>query len=93
MTGVMILLVSYSESYSQSLFLAGLWCGFVWFNVIVDDRSARYVKMWEFENLMDYEKTMNRFMQDKEFMTEFYTKVMAMMVPATYSTSVWNPVA
>jgi hypothetical protein len=55
--------------------------------------SGGYVEMWEFENLMDYEKAMNRLMQDKEFMTEFYTKVMAMMVPATYSVNVWNPFA
>jgi hypothetical protein len=55
--------------------------------------SGGYVEMWEFMNLIDYEKVMSRLMQDREFITEFYSKVMAMMVPGTYSTSVWNPVA
>jgi hypothetical protein len=63
------------------------------FTHLYGDTSGGYVEMWELDNLTDYEEAVNRLMQDKEFMTEFNTKVMAMMVPATYSVNVWSPVA
>jgi hypothetical protein len=49
--------------------------------------------MWEYENLADAEKAMNRLMQDKEFMTDIYPQFMAVIMSGTYSINVWNPVA
>lgn len=37
MTGILVVLAS----YSQLLFLAGLECGVVWFNTMIDDRTLK----------------------------------------------------
>jgi len=50
-----------------------------------------YSEMWEFENLADLEKLLNRLMQDKEFqriLSEFVSQI----VPATWSINIWNSV-
>ncbi len=52
-----------------------------------------YVEMSEFENLADAEKHLNMVMQDKEFMTEIYPQIMALIVPGTLSMNIWMPVA
>lgn len=51
-----------------------------------------YVEMWEFDNMADGEKAMNRMMQDKEFMTAIYPEFASLLVPATHTISIWNPV-
>jgi len=51
-----------------------------------------YVEMWEFENLADFEKCNNRQMQSDYIMTKLYPELASLVVPATYSLSVWNPV-
>ena len=48
-----------------------------------------YVEMWEFENLADCEKFFNRIMQS-EYPTKLQPEFMALIVPATYSMSVWT---
>jgi len=51
-----------------------------------------YVEMWEFENMADCEKCMNRMMQDKEFMTKIYPEFASFVVPATHSINIWSSV-
>ena len=50
-----------------------------------------YVEMWEFENLADCEKFFNRVMQS-DYTTKLYPEFASLVVPATYSINVWNPV-
>jgi hypothetical protein len=52
-----------------------------------------HVEMWEFETMADSEKFMNRLMQNKEFTTQLDPAFSALLVPGTYSMSVWNSVA
>ena len=62
------------------------------FSRLIGDQIGGYVEMWELDSLADYEKLMNRIMQDKEFqeiISEFSTKC---LVPATYTANVWNSV-
>ena len=49
-----------------------------------------FVEMWEFEDLANGEKCMNRMMQDKEFMTKLYLEYVNLIVPATHLISIWN---
>jgi len=66
------------KSYKMfSQFLGGNWGG--------------YVEMWEFENLADCEKFFNRVMQS-DYATKLYPEFASLVVPATYSINVWNPV-
>ena len=51
-----------------------------------------YVEVWEFENLGELEKWMNRVMQDEEFMTKIYLEFANLIVPATHSVNIWNSV-
>jgi hypothetical protein len=48
-----------------------------------------YIEMGEFESLADYEKMMNRIIQDKEFQTTFLP-FYDCLVPATDSIDIWN---
>jgi len=50
-----------------------------------------YSEMWEFENLADLEKLLNRLMQDKEFQT-ILSEFVSQVVPDSWSISIWNPV-
>jgi len=50
-----------------------------------------YVEMHEFENLADCEKCFNRLLQS-EYTKTYQPEFLALVVPATYSISVWNPV-
>jgi len=63
------------------------------FAQMIGGNYGGFVEMWEFENMADGEKHMNRMMQDKEFMTEFYPAFMALIVPGTHSMNVWKSVA
>lgn len=49
------------------------------------------VEMWEFENLAECEKWMNRIMQS-EWMVTLYPEFVALVAPATHSMCIWNPV-
>lgn len=62
------------------------------FSQMIGDNIGSYIEMWELESLADYEKLMNRIMQDKEFraMSSPFSK--DCLVPATYSVSIWNSV-
>jgi len=51
-----------------------------------------YVEVWEFENMAECEKCMNRVMQDKDFMTTIYSEFASLIVPATHSVNIWNGV-
>jgi len=71
----------FKEAESHKIFsqiFGGLWGG--------------YVEMWEAESLADLEKCMNRILTNEEYMTTLYAEVMALVVSATYSMSVWAPV-
>jgi len=48
--------------------------------------------MWEFENMAECEKCMNRAMQDKEFLTAIYLEFTSHIVPATHSINIWQSV-
>jgi hypothetical protein len=48
--------------------------------------------MYEFESTADVENSFNKLMVDKEYMTKIYPEFAALMVPGTYSFSVWTPV-
>jgi hypothetical protein len=48
-----------------------------------------YMEMGEFESLADYEKMMNRIIQDKEFLTTFLS-FYDCVVPATDSINIWT---
>jgi len=50
-----------------------------------------YVEMWEFTNLADCEKFFNKVMQS-DYTTKLYPEFASLIVPATYSMNVWNPV-
>ena len=62
------------------------------FAQVLGGNLGGYVEMLEFENLAEFEKWLNRLMQNKEFMTTIESEAVAFMVPATRSLSMWNPV-
>jgi hypothetical protein len=59
---------------------------------MIGDNIGGYIEMWELESLADYEKLMNRIMQDKEFQTMSSPFSRDCLVPATYSVNIWNSV-
>lgn len=61
------------------------------FSHLLGGKWGGYVEMSEFDNLADFEKWINRLMQS-DFMTTIYSGFMALVVPATDSISIWNPV-
>ncbi len=63
----------------------------LFFQMIGDNVSGGYIEMWEFDSLADYEKLNNRLMQDKEIQA-MSLAFFECLVPATYSSSIWNPV-
>jgi hypothetical protein len=70
----------YTEVKSHKLFshmLGGKWGG--------------YVEMWEFENLANFEKWVNKLMQS-DFMTTIYPQFAILEVPGTDSIEIWNSV-
>ena len=50
-----------------------------------------YVEMYEFENLADFEKWMNKMMKS-DFMTTLYPEVASLTVPGSEPTEMWNSV-
>ena len=50
-----------------------------------------YVYMTEYENLADFEKSMNKSMKS-DFMTTIYPEFASLIVPGSYSTNIWNSV-
>ena len=62
------------------------------FAQVLGGNFGGYVEMWEFENLADGEKAMNRMMQDKEFITTIYSEFANLLVPATHTINIWNSV-
>ncbi len=61
-------------------------------NQIFGDHYCEQVEIWEYENLADLEKTMNRLMQDKELNTEVFPVFATYMVPGTHKLEVYNEV-
>jgi hypothetical protein len=61
------------------------------FSQTIVGTSGLYMEMGEFESLADYEKMMNRIMQDKELQTIF-SSFYDCVVPATDTISIWNAV-
>jgi hypothetical protein len=60
------------------------------FSQMLGNNVGEFMEMWELDSLADYEKLMNRIMQDKEFQTvasEFYKDC---LMPATYSVNIWS---
>lgn len=58
----------------------------------IGENVNEFMEMWELENLSEYDKLMNRIMQDKDFKTlalRFYKEC---LMPTTYSVSIWNSV-
>jgi len=51
------------------------------------------VEMTEMDSLADVEKSIARWMADKEFMTKVYAEFMALIVSQTYSVNIWTPAA
>jgi len=51
-----------------------------------------YAEMLEFESLAEFEKWINRLMQDKEYMSTIHSEGMASILPGTQSLSMWSPV-
>ena len=62
------------------------------FAQVLGGNCGGYVEMWEFENLADGEKAMNRMMQDKEFTTTIYSEFASLLVSATHTINIWNSV-
>jgi hypothetical protein len=50
-----------------------------------------YVYMTEYENLADFEKSMNKSMKS-DFMTTIYPEFASLIAPGSYSTNIWNSV-
>ena len=50
---------------------------------MIGDNVNEFIEMWELESLADYEKLMNRIMQDKEFQTVASRFYKDCLVPAT----------
>lgn len=50
------------------------------------------VEMIEFESLSDLEKWLNRYTSDKEHMTKIWPEFAPLVVPETFSSSVWASV-
>lgn len=53
--------------------------------------SGGFIEMNEFDSLADAEQYMSRVFQDEEFM-ELYHDAKLLLVPATYSLSVWKAI-
>jgi len=53
------------------------------------DNRLGYSEMWEFENLANLEKLLNRLMQDKEFQ-KILSEFVSQIVPDTWSIKIWN---
>jgi hypothetical protein len=62
------------------------------FSRMIGDNIGGYIEMWELESLADYEKLMNRIMQDKEFQTMASPFSKDCLVAATYSVNIWNSI-
>jgi len=62
------------------------------FAQVLGGNFGGYVEMWEFENLADGEKAMNRMMQDKEFIMTIIPEFASLIVPATHTINIWNSV-
>ena len=61
------------------------------FSHVLGGKWGGYVEMYEFENLADFEKWMNRMMQS-DFMTTLYPEVASLTVPGSEYTEIWNSV-
>ena len=62
------------------------------FAQVLGGNFGGYVEMWEFENMAECEKCMNRVMQDKGFVTTIYAEFNSHVVPATHSINIWQSV-
>jgi hypothetical protein len=62
------------------------------FSQMIGGTTGAYVEMGEFENLANFEKLMDRIMQDKEFIETIMTPWMSCIVDGTYSMNIWNSV-
>jgi hypothetical protein len=62
------------------------------FSHMLGGKWGGYVEMWEFENLADLEKFMNRVMQDQEWLATIYLEAARLIVPASESIDIWNSV-
>jgi hypothetical protein len=86
---------SSASSSSLSIFIGSLTSidrSWKLFSQRIGDNVGGLIEMWELENLADYEKLMNRIIQDKEFQTvasQFYKDC---VVPATYSINIWDSI-
>ena len=62
------------------------------FSHFIGGNLGGFVTMMEIESLSDAEKVYKKFMEDKEFRTDIQAEWAALLVPGTYSLSIWNPV-
>jgi len=62
------------------------------FAQVLGGNYGGYVEMWEFENMAECEKCMNRVMQDNEFLTAIYLEFTSHIVPATHTINIWQSV-
>jgi len=61
------------------------------FSQMFGDISGKYIEINEFDNMADAEKYMAREEKDEEFM-RLYQEAKLLLVPATYSLTIWNSV-
>jgi len=61
------------------------------FSQVFGGISGGYIEMNEFDSMADAEKYMARILKDEGFM-KLYQRAKLLLVPATYSLSVWTPV-
>jgi hypothetical protein len=61
------------------------------FSHVYGGNRGGVVDMMEFESLADLEKWSSRYYGDKEHMTKIGPEVLSVMVPGTYSVSIWRP--
>ncbi|NLE05596.1 MAG: hypothetical protein GX638_12455 [Crenarchaeota archaeon] len=51
---------------------------------------GKYIEIWEYDNLADCEKCLNRLMTDNELMTEIFPEYSSYFAPATHKMEIWN---
>jgi len=61
------------------------------FSHVLGGKWGGYVEMYEFENLANFEKWMNKIMRS-DFMTTLYPEAASLTVPGSESMDIWNSV-
>jgi len=51
-----------------------------------------FLEIFEYEDLGEFQKSFGAVMQDKEYLTKWWTEMVALMVPGSFSIEVWDRV-